>query len=84
MAPHARANQNGEGLQQGVEVGLTPSGCEGFCFNGGGDGVGEPAGWCAALVKDLADAPGGGIDGHAEMCADGGMIRKKTLQIPNA
>ena len=53
-------------------------------MGGGGDGVGEPAGWCAALVKDPADAPVGGIDGHVEMCADGGAMRRKTLQIPKA
>ena len=45
----------------------------------GGDGVGEPAGWCAALVKYLADAPRGGIDGHAEMCADGGTTSEEDL-----
>ena len=44
--------------------------------------VGEPAGWCAALVKDPADAPEGGIDGHVDKYANGGKMRKKTVQIP--
>ena len=34
-----------------------------------GDGVGEPAGWRAALVEDPAKAPWGGIDGRAQLCA---------------
>ena len=29
-----------------------------------------------------ADAPEGGIDGHGEKCAYGGMMRKKTVQTP--
>ena len=29
-----------------------------------------------------ADAPEGGIDGHVEKCAYGGMMRKKTVQMP--